>query len=94
MIEGMPELHMSEAEVAKDFAAVLEKLKHGNEVVVEQDHRPVAVISPVKGPGRPIDECIALATTHGSGARLDEEYAKDLAEIIASRRPLDTSAWE
>jgi hypothetical protein len=26
MIEGMAELHMSEADVAKDFAAVLEKV--------------------------------------------------------------------
>jgi hypothetical protein len=46
---------------------------------------------PQKGPGRPIDECTALAEAHGSGARLDEAYAKDLEEIIASRRPLDTS---
>jgi predicted RNase H-like HicB family nuclease len=46
---------------------------------------------PQKGPGRSIDECTALAEAHGSGARLDEAYAKDLEEIIASRRPLDTS---
>ena len=64
---------MTDAEVANGFAAVLEKLKHGAEIVVEQDHRPVAVISPVKGPGRPIDECVALAPAHGSGARLDKE---------------------
>jgi hypothetical protein len=69
-------------------------LKHGAGVVVEQHHRPVAVISPVKGPGRPIDECIALAKAHGSGAKLDEEYAADLEEIIASREPLDTSVWD
>ena len=85
---------MSEAEVTNNFAAVLEKLKRGAEVVVEQDHRPVAVISPVKGPGRPIDECIALAEAHGSGATLDEEYAKELEEVIAGRKPLDTSVWD
>jgi antitoxin (DNA-binding transcriptional repressor) of toxin-antitoxin stability system len=94
MIEDMERVHMTEAQVAGDFAAVLERLKHGAEVVVEQDHRPVAVISPVKGPGRPIDECIALAKAHGSGAKLDEEYAADLEEIIASRQPLDTSVWD
>jgi len=85
---------MTEAQVSGNFAAVLETLKHGAEVVVEQDHRPVAVISPVRGPGRPIDECIALAKAHGSGAKLDEEYAEDLEEIIASRQPLDTSVWD
>jgi len=30
----------------------------------------------------------------GSRAQLDEEYAKDLEEIIASRQPLDTSLWD
>jgi hypothetical protein len=48
----------------------------------------------VKGPGRPIDECIALAKKHGSGATLDEGFAKDLEEVIAQRKPLDTSAWD
>ena len=85
MIKDMERVRMTEAEVANNFAAVLEKLKHGAEVVVEQGYRPVAVISPVKGPGRPIDECIALAKAHGSGAELDEEYAADLEEIIARR---------
>ena len=85
---------MSEAEVAKNFAAVLEKVREGTKVVVEQDHRPVAVIKTVKGPGRPIDECIAIAQARGSGATLDEEFANDLEEIIARRQPLDTSAWD
>lgn len=94
MIEDMEQVRMTDTEVQNNFAAVLENLKHGAEVVVERDHRPVAVIIPVKGPGRPIDECIALAKAHGCGARLDEEYAKDLEAVIASRRPLDTSVWD
>jgi antitoxin (DNA-binding transcriptional repressor) of toxin-antitoxin stability system len=94
MIKAMAQVHMSEAEVAKNFAAALEKVRQGAEVVVEQDHRPVAVITPVKGPGRPIDECIAIAKARGSGATLDEGFAEDLEEIIAQRRPLDTSAWD
>ena len=77
---------MTEAEVTNNFAAVLEKLRQGAEVVVEQDHRPVAVISPLKGPGRPIDECIALARAHGSGATLDEDFAQDLEDIIADEQ--------
>ena len=94
MIKAMAQVHMSEAEVAKNFAAALEKVRQGAEVVVEQDHRPVAVITPVKGPGRAIDECIAIAKARGSGATLDEDFAKDLEEIIAQRQPLDTSAWD
>jgi antitoxin (DNA-binding transcriptional repressor) of toxin-antitoxin stability system len=90
----MPQLHMTEAEVVKDIQAVLEKVSQGAEVVVERGYRTLAVIAPVKGPGRPIDECIALAEAHGSGATLDEDFAKDLQQIISNRRPLDTSAWE
>ncbi len=85
---------MSEAEVSKNFAAALEKVRQGSEVVVEQDHRPVAVITPVKGPGRPLDECIAIAKARGSGATLDEDFAQDLEEIISHRRPLDGSVWD
>jgi len=85
---------MSEAEVSKNFAAALEKVRQGAEVVVEQDHRPVAVITPVKGPGRPLDECIAIAKARGSGATLDEDFAKELEEIVSRRQPLDASVWD
>lgn len=85
---------MTDAEVAQDFSAVLKRLREGTEVVVEQDHRPVAVISAMKGPGRPIDDCIAIAQTQASGSTLDEDFARDLEEIIADRKPLDASAWD
>ena len=85
---------MTEDEVTQNFAAVLENLRRGTEVVVEQDQHPVAVISLPRGPGRPIDECIALAKAHGSGTILDEDFARQLEERIAERRPLDASAWD
>lgn len=85
---------MTEAEVTSNFASVLEKLKQGDEVIVEQDHRPVAVIKPAYGPGRLLSECIALAEAHGSTVTLDEGFGEDLEEIIQSRRePLDASQW-
>jgi hypothetical protein len=39
-------LIMSEAEVVKDIAAVLATVRQGIEIIVEQNHRPVAVIKP------------------------------------------------
>jgi hypothetical protein len=90
----MAVLHMTEAELARDLYAVLEKVRQGAEIIVEEGYLTVAVIKPVEGPGRPLDECIGIAKGHGSGAALDEEFAKDLEEIIAQRRPLDTSAWD
>ena len=94
MIEGLAQVHMTEAELARDLHAVLEKVRQGAEVIIEDGYRSVAVIKPVEGPGRSIDECIAIARARGSRATLDEEFAKDLEEIIASRKPLDTPAWD
>jgi len=94
MIEDMAELHMTEDEVARDLHAVLEKVRQGTEVIIELEHQPVARITPVGGPGRPISECIAIAEARGSKVTLDDEFGRDLEEIIASRKPLDTSAWE
>jgi antitoxin (DNA-binding transcriptional repressor) of toxin-antitoxin stability system len=94
MIEDMAQVHMTEAEVVKDIQGVLEKVRQGTEVIVEQGDRTVAIIKPVKGPGRPIDECIEIAKARESGATLDEDFAKDLREVIAGREPIDTSVWD
>ena len=56
--------HVTEAELARDVHAVVEKVRQGFEVIVEQDHRPVAVIKPPQNPGRKIEECIALAKAY------------------------------
>jgi antitoxin (DNA-binding transcriptional repressor) of toxin-antitoxin stability system len=94
MIEGMAQVHMSEAEVARDLHAVLEKVREGVEVIIEQDHRPVAVIKTPPGPGRPIDECIALAKAYeerlGYAPVPDPDFAKDVqAAIDAHQEPLN-----
>jgi len=95
MIDGMVQLHMTEAEVAKDFAAVLEKIQQGAEVIVERNAQPVAVIRLPRFRGRSIDECIALAKACGSHATLDEDFAKDLEDIIESHRePLALPSWD
>jgi len=44
MIEAMSTVHMNEKEVTANFADVLEKVRHGIEVIVERNHQPVAVI--------------------------------------------------
>ena len=99
MIEGMTQVRMTEVEVTRDFAAVLDKIRNGVEVIVEQDHRPVAVINRPQGPGRPIDECIALAKAYeerlGYAPVPDPDFAKDVqAAIDAHREPLDPPTWD
>jgi len=85
MIEPMVQVYMTEAEVARDLHEVLAKVQQGVEVVVEQDHRPVAVIRSPLPKGRLLSECIALAEVRGSTATLDEGFMKDVEEGIASR---------
>jgi antitoxin (DNA-binding transcriptional repressor) of toxin-antitoxin stability system len=54
----MAVVRMSEADVVKDIAAVLARVREGVEVVIEQDHRAVAVIKPSQVAGRTISDVI------------------------------------
>jgi antitoxin (DNA-binding transcriptional repressor) of toxin-antitoxin stability system len=96
MIEVMATVRITEAELARDLHSVLAKVQEGVEVIVEQHHRPVAIIKTLEGPGRIISECIARAKAHeeqlGQAPTLDPDFAADVEEIIRSRTtwsPLD-----
>ncbi len=95
MIEDMAELHMSEAEVAKDFAAVLEKvIRQGVDVVVEHDRQPVAVLRPATPSRRRVSEVMALMPKN-STATMDADFARDVQAAIESHRePLEPPAWD
>ena len=86
---------MTEAEVTNNFGVVLEKLQQGAEIVVEQDHRPVAIIRQPKRTGRPISECIASAKASASKVTLDAGFAADVEEGIRSRQqPWNPPSWD
>ena len=94
MIEGMAQLHMSEAELARDLHAVLEKVRHGVEVVVEQDRQPVAVLRASDPPGRRVSEVLALMPKD-STATMDADFARDVqAAIDSHREPLEPPSWD
>jgi antitoxin (DNA-binding transcriptional repressor) of toxin-antitoxin stability system len=91
----MAVVHMTEAEVVKDIAAVLAQVRQGVEVVVEQDHRAVAVIKPSRPVGRMISEVIADLKARGSNAAMDEDFARDIEEgIKAQRQPWNPPSWD
>jgi antitoxin (DNA-binding transcriptional repressor) of toxin-antitoxin stability system len=95
MIESMATVHMSYNEVSNNFAAVLENIRKGVEVVVEQDHRPVALICLPTRSGRPISECIASAKASGSKVTLDGGFAHDVEEGIRERQePWNPPSWD
>jgi len=85
---------MTDVEVARNFAAVLEKVKQGTEVVVEHNHEPVAVLRPAVPPRRKISEVLALMPKD-STAVMDADFARDIEAAIESHRePLDAPAWD
>jgi antitoxin (DNA-binding transcriptional repressor) of toxin-antitoxin stability system len=99
MIEEMAILHITEAELARDVRAVLDKIESGAEIVVQRDDRPVAVIKPpAQGPGRTISECIAIARQRererGYPITLDPDFAADIEETVRNRQPWNPSSWD
>jgi antitoxin (DNA-binding transcriptional repressor) of toxin-antitoxin stability system len=95
MIGGMATVHMTSSEVTSNFAAVLQKIREGVEVVVEQDHRPVALIRSPLPQGRLLSECIALAEARGTTTIPDPDFMKDVVEGIAERsKPWIPPTWE
>ena len=50
MLGGMAIIHISEADAVRDFAAVLEHVRSGSEVVIEEQGTVVAVLMPPTEP--------------------------------------------
>jgi antitoxin (DNA-binding transcriptional repressor) of toxin-antitoxin stability system len=95
MIVDMATLRITEAELARDVHAVLERVRQGIEVVIEQDSRPVAVLKAPQGKGRRISEVIAALKAGGASAVIDEDFARDVEEgIKAHREPWNPPSWE
>lgn len=94
----MATVRISEAEASRDFAAVLARVRAGEEVVIEKDARAVAVVKAADPPRRSLSESIALAEAHsqelGYKPVMDAEFAADLEEIIRKRKPRHTSTWD
>jgi len=91
-------MRVSEADVVRDVAAILNHVQGGGEIVVERDAQPVAVIRPAAPARRTLAECIALAKAHeeetGHSPALDPDFAVDMEEIIRGRTPWKPPAWE
>ena len=95
MIESMSTVRITETELARDVHAVLEKVRQGIEVIVEREHRPVAVIKAPKTAGRLISEVLADLKARGSMAVMDDEFARDVEEGIKEHRePWNPPSWD
>jgi antitoxin (DNA-binding transcriptional repressor) of toxin-antitoxin stability system len=87
-------LRISEADLARDVRAVLQRVETGAEVVIERDTQPVAVIRAPASVRRRITECIAMLPAD-SAATIDPDFAKDVeAAIAAHRDALEPPQWD
>ena len=91
-------IHISEAEAASDFAALMARVRAGEEVVIKSGERAVAILHAAEPVRRGISECIALAKAHeeetGKAPVLDAHFAEDVEEILSHRKPWNPPAWE
>jgi antitoxin (DNA-binding transcriptional repressor) of toxin-antitoxin stability system len=88
-------VRMTEAELARDLHTVLDKVRQGVEVVIEQDSRPVAVLKAPLVSGRRISEVIAALDASGANAVIDEDFARDVEEgIKLHREPWNPPSWD
>lgn len=98
IIVNMATIRISEAEAARNFAALLARVRAGAEVVIENGTLAVAVIHAPVPARRSISECIALAKKHeeetGEAPVLDPEFATDIEEIVNDRKPWKPPAWD
>lgn len=94
MIEGMAVLHISEAELARDIASLLDRVQSGAEVVIERNARPVAVLRAAEPRRRRLSEIMA-ALPEDSPATIDPDFAADVQAFIDSHRePLHPPEWD
>ena len=91
-------IHVSEAEAARDFVALMDRVRAGAEVVIESESHPVAMLTPMRPAGRKISEAIALLKKReeatGTPAVMGSDFAADIEEIVDNRKPWNPPAWD
>jgi antitoxin (DNA-binding transcriptional repressor) of toxin-antitoxin stability system len=90
----MSTFRISEAEAARDFPGLLARVRAGEEVVIESDSYPIAVLHVASPLRRSIEGCIALLPAD-SEATIDDDFAADVAAAVdAHREPLTPPVWD
>jgi len=94
MIEGMAQIHMSEAELARNITSALDRVRSGTEIVIERNAQPVAVLRSPEPRRRKLSE-IAASLSGQSTATVDARFAADVQDFIERHRePLNAPHWD
>ena len=92
-MEKMATFRISEADAARDFAGLMARIRAGDEIEIESESVPVAIIKPPM-PHRTIKEILALLPDDDS-MRMGPDFADDVeAAVAAHREPLNPPEWD
>jgi len=90
--------HISITELPPRVQELLHDLPNGEEIVIDSKDGPVAIVRASDRPKPGISEAIARLEERerelGHPLRMGADFADDLEEIIANRKPRDTSKWD
>jgi hypothetical protein len=96
----MATTHISGSKPAKELPELLARARAAEDIVIGDGIAAPVRLAPASSPrhGTPISKVIArlkaIEDKHEYPWIVDEDYAADIRQIIADRRPRDTSAWD
>ena len=95
----MAATHISIAELPPKMRELVDGLRAGEEIIIDSGDTPIAVLRvPDRPKGRTVSEVIARLEERerelGHPLRMGADFADDMEEIIANRKPRDTSKWD
>jgi antitoxin (DNA-binding transcriptional repressor) of toxin-antitoxin stability system len=96
----MATIHISEADAAKDFAGLVDRVRIGDEVVIERDDKVVAILRDAEAEFKPrtLSESLAILKEiereRGYASMMDEDFAEDIREGVAMRGKWNPPNWE
>jgi antitoxin (DNA-binding transcriptional repressor) of toxin-antitoxin stability system len=94
MIDVMATIHIPEAEAARDFAALMARVRAGAEVMIEGTESPAILLRAAEErPLRLLSESLRIAKTHGSRITLDDAFGRDLEAVIDSHPESLENPW-
>jgi antitoxin (DNA-binding transcriptional repressor) of toxin-antitoxin stability system len=90
----MAVVHISESDAARDFPGLLDRVRAGDEIVIEREAAPAVLLRvAAEGPLRRLSESLRLAKEHASEVTLDGGFAGDLELAIESHPESLEDPW-
>jgi antitoxin (DNA-binding transcriptional repressor) of toxin-antitoxin stability system len=96
----MATTHIPVAEAARDLPKLLNRARAGEDILIDDGSATLIRLAPAHVPieRRTVEQTLARIEARdkmrGYPAIIDEEFAADMREIVANRKPRDASAWD